>query len=685
MKKQAMIASLMALALLVSPIGSMGSMHQVSAEEDTGAVVSSVSGNASGAGETTEKVQLDTPTNLRWGYDDGYINPKYYMYWEGVNHSFYTDYYGDLRADWEIEVYKDGQPYQPDKEVTDYWLWKYDTKPFDYYYNGEMNYATNEFVTDYTIRMQHVSSVLSYENLNESGTYKFRIRALAQLDDETYQDSEWSEWSEPITYVRPEQELDTIVGYWDTQEAGVFHFKTVENKEYLCFYRVNLYKQYEDGRWVLQCNSYPWYGEGIIDDDFSDYISEYGEGKYCCMVQAFSKDIDVVANGRPGPKSDILDTTVNAEKLSGILNDAADKSAAEAVELLTDSADISAIQQAMQTSDAFREQIKDLEDRYSAERNITVGSPVVSDTAKEYVEPGKVNVVGAAFNAAQGKAVSLQMDVTPEANRIPIYSGYKKSVQLDIRLVSDNTEIHELAMPVSVTMPIPQGIISQGIIDASQLIILHYHADGTTEKTAFHVNGDGTITFTVSSFSTFVFAEESAETPDDNPEPTPGQDTPAPTPGQNASGSCGGSGGSASLGSLESQIASAAPGTTVKVTRDQNINTLPNSTMQMLVKRGDVTLEMEYTYKGEDYHVIIPAGKAVDNEIRWYGPLYLSAYFSAGSAGAGDSVSTYTVQRGDTLGKIARNYHTTVARLAAANPQIKNVNRIVPGQVINIK
>lgn len=671
MKKQAMIASLMALALLVSPIGSMGSMHQVSAEEDPGAVVSSVSGNTSGAGETTEKVQLDMPTNLRWGCDDGYVNPKYYMYWEGVNHSFYTDYYGDLRADWEIEVYKDGQPYQPDKEVTDYWLWKYDTKPFDYYYNGEKNYATNEFVTDYTIRMQHVSSVLSYENLNESGTYKFRIRALAQLDDETYQDSEWSEWSEPITYVRPEQELDTIVGYWDTQETGVFHFKTVENKEYLYDYRVNLYKQYEDGTWVLKCNSYPWYGEGIIDDDFSDCISEYGEGKYCCMVQAFSKDIDVVANGRPGPKSDILDTTVNAEKLSGILSGAVDKSAAETVELLTDSADISAIQQAMQTSDAFREQIKDLEDRYSAERNITVGSPAVSDTAKEYVEPGKVNVVGAAFNAAQGKAVSLQMDVTPEANRVPIYSGYKKNVQLDIKLVSDNTEIHELAMPVSVTMPIPQGI------DASQLIILHYHADGTTEKTAFHVNGDRTITFTVSRFSTFVFAEESsADTPNDEP---------VPTPGQNVNGSSGSSSGSSSWATfLGNQITSAASGATVKVTRNQNINTLPNSIMQMLVKRGDVTLEMEYSYEGVDYHIIIPAGMAVDNDIAWYGPLYLSAYFGVVNTGV-ETATAYIVKKGDTLGQIARSYQTTVAQLMAANPQIKNANRIRTGQIINIK
>lgn len=664
MKKQAMIASLMALVLLVSPVGSMGSMRQVSAEEDPGVVVSSVSGNASGAGETTEKVQLDTPTNLRWGYDDEwYDNDKYNIRWEGVNESVDEDGW----SDWEIEIYKDDQYF-------------YGFITGDSYYGGHWDFEKDQWVYDTTPTREH--NVYATHVIEESGYYKFRISARAAFDDKSYQSSEWSEWSESIHYIRPEQELGITSGYWDAEKTGLCHFTPLENSKYIDFYWANLYKySHEDGRWRQWCSiGSSSSGGTIIDVDFSDYISWYGEGEYYFTIQAFSNNIDVVANGKEGPKSAILDTTVNAEKLSGILSGAADKSAAETVELLTDSADISSIQQAMQTSDTFREQIKNLEDRYAAEQNITVESPAVSDTAKEYVDPGKVNVVGAAFNAAQGKAVSLQMDVTPKENRVPTYSGYKKNVQLDIKLVSDNTEIHDLTVPVSVTMPIPQGI------NASQLIILHYHADGTTEKTAFHVNGDGTITFTVSSFSTFVFAEESAvDTPDNNPEPTPGQDTPAPTPGQNASGNCGGSGGSASLGSLESRIASAAPGTTVKVTRDQNINTLPNSTMQMLVKRGDVTLEMEYTYKGEDYHVIIPAGKAVDNEIRWYGPLYLSAYFSAGSAGAGDSVSTYTVQRGDTLGKIARSYHTTVARLAAANPQIKNVNRIVPGQVINIK
>ena len=46
--------------------------------------------------------------------------------------------------------------------------------------------------------------------------------------------------------------------------------------------------------------------------------------------------------------------------------------------------------------------------------------------------------------------------------------------------------------------------------------------------------------------------------------------------------------------------------------------------------------------------------------------------------------TTYIVQRGDYLSKIARNCGVTTAFLIAANPEIKNINLIYPGQVIRI-
>lgn len=676
MKKQAKIAWLVTLALLAPPLGAMGPVSAASAEEGgaevyAGAETASVSGNEPGTGSGTEKVQLDTPTNLQWGArgDNYAVNSKYWINWEGVNPSVNEDG-GWPRADWRIEVLKDEQQY-PDASV---WL---SSAAYESYWDSE---AQKTVYTDVLLR-EHSFSV--FRDIFESGSYKFRVKTCALRDDEAYQDSEWSQWSESITYVRPQQELGMVTDiFWDTEKAGVCRFAPLQDSEFIYTYYVALHKQYGD-RWNIVATSFV--GEkdaAMVDVDFSRSISSIGEGKYYVTVQAISNDIDTVAHGRESQSSDILDTSVNAEKLSGILSGAADKTAVETKALLTDSADISAIQQAMQTDDTFRGQVQELESRYAAEQNITVESPAVSDTAREYVNPQQVSIVGAAFNAAQGQAVSLQMDVTPEADRVPVYSGYKKNVQLDIKLVSDQAEIHDLSMPVSVTMPIPQGI------NAAQLVILHHHADGTTEQAAFHVNNDGTITFTVTSFSTFVFAEKNSEdTPD---EPTP--DEPAvpgePVPGKPAAPGQSGKGSASSwLESLSSRITAAAPGSTVKVTKDQNINTLSNDVMQMLVKRGDVTLEMEYTYQETDYHIIIPAGGAMDNDIPWYGPLYLAAHFSAGETAADSvaaNVTTVVVQKGDTLGRIARRYHTTIARLAAANPQIKNVNRIMPGQIINI-
>ena len=46
--------------------------------------------------------------------------------------------------------------------------------------------------------------------------------------------------------------------------------------------------------------------------------------------------------------------------------------------------------------------------------------------------------------------------------------------------------------------------------------------------------------------------------------------------------------------------------------------------------------------------------------------------------------SLYTVERGDTMKKIASRHGTTLQNLVALNPQIGNVNLIYPGQVIRL-
>ncbi len=59
--------------------------------------------------------------------------------------------------------------------------------------------------------------------------------------------------------------------------------------------------------------------------------------------------------------------------------------------------------------------------------------------------------------------------------------------------------------------------------------------------------------------------------------------------------------------------------------------------------------------------------------------------FSASAVSAAACGDTYTVQKGDYLTKIAKTCGVTYNALVKANPEIKDANKIYPGQVIRIK
>ncbi len=134
---------------------------------------------------------------------------------------------------------------------------------------------------------------------------------------------------------------------------------------------------------------------------------------------------------------------------------------------------------------------------------------------------------------------------------------------------------------------------------------------------------------------------------------------------------------------LETRIETAQSGDVIHL---QNVTTLSSSEVRQLLDNG-LTLEMEYTYEGVDYKVRIPAGASMDDSIPWYGPLYLAQHYGVSSLGRPSAAGgpSYTVQQGDTLGKIARANNMSLTELAAKNPQIKNIDIIIPGQAIQLK
>lgn len=181
-------------------------------------------------------------------------------------------------------------------------------------------------------------------------------------------------------------------------------------------------------------------------------------------------------------------------------------------------------------------------------------------------------------------------------------------------------------------------------------------------------------------------------TPTAGPADTPSTDTPADKPADTPTAgtpsvSTSVSPAQAAETAVINQIQSAEAGSTV--TLDKGTTTLSNAVMKELLKKGDVSLKLEYTYNDQDYVVVIPAGAALDNDIPWYGPLYLAQQYG-NSAGTGAAATapgagtSYEVKSGDRLGKIAAVNNMTLKQLLEKNPQIKDANKIKVGQKINL-
>lgn len=434
-------------------------------------------------------------------------------------------------------------------------------------------------------------------------------------------------------------------------------------------------------------------GRGVFADDENTAVEVFSKSGNQ------SSDSNSSATPTPVPVSTPLPYDAPVEQIVDRVNEILDNGAAiEDPKLVSNQLFSKVITQQQKIGDAMRESVEirekmaALETRYIEYYNIEMQGIEMNDAAKEVVDPDKVSIIGTAFDTGKSD-VAMQWKMDAVDKELIYLPSHSKLVSLDVELYHDGEAQgnNTMYLPVLFTMPVPGGI------DVDKLAIWHYMNDPKVGRPVripinFSVNPDGTISFSERNFlfSTFAFIETVSSS-------EPGSNTPASgEPGNNTptggeSGSSAPSGGQSGdnnwLTDTESQITAAEPGTIVKITKDQNINTLSNSVMQQLVKRGDVALEMEYTYDGVDYHIIIPAGLAVDNDISWYGPLYLSAYYScyAVNEDIAAPVSLYIVQSGDTLSRIARNHNTTVADLMAKNPQIKNANSIKPGQTITIE
>lgn len=700
-------------AAMLATVLVLSSAMCVAAEEtgDTAnqAVELNTTENVENAAETvSEKTKLSAPERLGWGRN-------YTAYWNAVP---------DAQGYYKIEVLRDGNVIN---EL------------------GIIQEADDKGVVSWDLSIY----------INESGTYQFKVQASNAYDPEQTEASEWVSSPEKI-YNRPDAQLDTTKGYWDTTKPGKLNFLSVKGARE---YEFTVYKKSAEGAISKVYISIRHFGNIDISIagqelsyDITRVIDRKGEGLYCVAIKALSDDLDSYRSSEMGEKSDFYDTTKTSSAVKNSLSNALsdNKTASEALNTVTSSVSKEELKTAMQTDPEALALVNELETKYKIEKGISVKDPEVSDAAAKYVDSGKIEMVGAGLNATAG---SVQLSVgIPEKREYVSDKHYKNTVQLAIELKNDNTSVHELGVPITITMPIPTGL------DESRLAILHYHEDGSVESVNLKNNGDGTVTFTVTSFSTFVFAEMTENESDQQ--------------------ESGGNSGSvshdwnditvnvdwAAVSSKLDSAVQAADGTNVNVLTGKDVKVSEdilnktagkNVTLALQAGNGvalsvsgqnnkqilgalDLTVTNKDTVPAQVKNTVMAGALSSKNILitensplqtrvslhvglaKEYAGKYANLYYYDAKSGQmklvgiyqinkdgqsmfalthggqyivtvtdaaakGVTAEGYTIVSGDTMSRIAVKMGTTLRALEAANPQIADINKIRPGQVIKIQ
>lgn len=129
------------------------------------------------------------------------------------------------------------------------------------------------------------------------------------------------------------------------------------------------------------------------------------------------------------------------------------------------------------------------------------------------------------------------------------------------------------------------------------------------------------------------------------------------------------------------EVISSSPSTEPQTVTWDVGDSLPIGIMTILKDNPSISLLFDFEYEGVKHTVLIPAGEAfVDDDIEWYGPLWLLGKYGEYNPEA----KKYEVQSGDSLKTIAEKNGISLEELIEKNPQINDVNRIYPGETINL-
>lgn len=361
-----------------------------------------------------------------------------------------------------------------------------------------------------------------YSRIKESGVYTFHVKAIGDHLENT--DSEWSDMSEEFVYKKPDLSFGAAQNLRWSPEEGIIEWDAPEDipSEYENSFRY-LVDLYRNGDHLFGHFS-PDGETCITGDDFAAYRRDMmKDGQYTFSVQLISKDVEHIAHGPVVMSEMYLNAAELAREVNVKLQDIQIDLEKAGKDVESGTADLGDIEHmlnnllgemeqeemaiAIQADENVLKTIHDLEDTYTDITKKDVKKQVSEGLG---LEEEDIEVVGAGMNiASTSNAIRINFR-KPDKEAETDKQLYKNTVQFDISL-SDSLDT--LRMPVTITMPIPEGI------KASRLRLLHYDANGSyTNVPITYIDGDK-VRFTVTHFSIFAFVELK-----DGTDSTPGDD-----------------------------------------------------------------------------------------------------------------------------------------------------------------
>lgn len=389
-------------------------------------------------------------------------------------------YQGDS-CKWQVEI--------PVVEADDYILYCYkDGKEIGYTFGWSNGSTDEEFYKDLSELVEN----------NGSGTYhvvvearKYGTGGIEILATGT---------TSTAVYVDPGKKLATPEISFS--EDGVVTFNMVDGAAYyelvICYYNLVNGDGGADMVYYLDASASKD-GKTISVDYSKEYEDVSWEADFDATVRAYSADINVIKNGDQSESSNIWKLRMSTEKATEKLDDALkSEDPTVAKDVLTSMSNET-------VAEMMKEDTSKVE---AADKAWAVANDIKVEAKSEVktVDASKISIVGAALNANGVDEKDVVLNIAEPEKKVEVDKKYENAVALNIELFVAGEAKADLDVPVAITMPIPEGVSTEN------LVILHYHGDAEEPVVIVPtVNEDGTMTFVVGGFSTFVIANQVVE------------------------------------------------------------------------------------------------------------------------------------------------------------------------------